>query len=388
MVPWQLFDFLTEEQVKPLKSYIMARKKFLKKATYVALYVALYAVALIGMMVSVIIFNPIVVWVLALMAPKWVARMSYEKGIGAWDLITHIPFETNNWLWRVLPWRCRKHYMIYEFENFSKFSSKDRCECFLECYAGTLSIYGYHSSQDVFAKLNAEEKAKVFEKCKDFAIEQGEILTNEQFGKLNNQQICSYAKKHDGLDIEKFELLAKAKNKAAADVLEWLVFRYTPSFEQIEVLAENSLDDLLIRVIAAYGLAKGKVTELKNHISDTERWKKIELALRCNSQIKIVKSGKLDDWRHICETEDICIGTQYYMTDDHYDVFHQTGHQLHDRAVVSLLQSRNLGFAEKIFEFEPNNGLNSEDAKAIVESDPQLKLSLYKVRAKSKEANK
>lgn len=74
------------------------------------------------------------------------------------------------------------------------------------------------------------------------------------------------------------------------------------------------------------------------------------------------------------------------MTDDHYDVFHSTGHQLHDRAVVRLLQSRNLSFAEKIFEFEPNNGLNSEEAKAIVEADPQLKVALYEVRAK--EANK
>lgn len=372
----------------------MARKKFWENATYIAQS----AVIIIGIMVNVIIINPIVViiinpivvWVLALIAPQWVARMSYKDGNGALGVVVHLPFGANRWIWRVLPWRCRKHYMIYEFENFSKFSSKDRCECFLECYAGTLSIYGCHRNQDLFAKLNADEKAKVFEKCKDFVIEAGEVLTDEQFGKLNNQQICSYVKKHDGLDIEKFELLAKAKNKEAADVLRWLVFRYTPSFEQIEVLAENSLDDLLIGVIATYGLAKGKVTELKTHISDTdsERWKKIELALRCNSQIKIVKSGKLDDWRHICETEDICIGTQYYMMDDHYDVFHSTGHQLHDRAVVSLLQSRNLGFAEKIFEFEPNNGLNSEDAKAIVESDPQLKLSLYKVRAKSKEANK
>lgn len=364
----------------------MARKKFFEKATYVALY----AVTIIGMMVNVIIINPVVVWVLVLIAPQWVARMSYKDGSGALGVVVHLPFWANRWMWRVLPWRCRKHYMIYGFENFSKFSSKDRCECFLECYAGTLSIYGCHSSQDVFAKLNADEKAKVFEKCKDFVIKAGEVLTDEQFGKLNNQQICSYAKKHDGLDIEKFELLAKAKNKEAADVLRWLVFRYTPSFEQIEVLAENSLDDLLIEVIATYGLAKGKVTELKTHISDTdsERWKKIERALRCNSQIKIVKSGKIEDWRRICEIEDICVGAQYYMTDDHYDVFHQTGHQLHDRAVVSLLQSRNLSFAEKIFEFEPNNGLNSEDAKAIVESDPQLKLSLYKVRAKSKEANK
>lgn len=108
----------------------MARKKFFEKATYVALY----AVTIIGMMVNVIIINPVVVWVLVLIAPQWVARMSYKDGSGALGVVVHLPFWANRWMWRVLPWRCRKHYMSYNLENFSKYSSRCRKKYFLESY--------------------------------------------------------------------------------------------------------------------------------------------------------------------------------------------------------------------------------------------------------------
>ena len=105
----------------------MAHNKFWENATYIALA----AVTIILMMVSVIIVNPIVVWVLALIAPQWVARMSYKDGSGAWGGVVHLPFWANRWMWRVLPWRCRKEY-IAQALDFEGFYSKDRMRFFIE----------------------------------------------------------------------------------------------------------------------------------------------------------------------------------------------------------------------------------------------------------------
>lgn len=385
MVPWQLFDFLTEEQVKPLKILIMAHKKFWENATYVALA----AVTIILMMVSVIIANPIVVWVLALIAPQWVARMSYKDGSGALGAVVHLPFWANRWMWRVLPWRSRKCYMRYDFENFSKFSSRCRKKYFLESY-----LFGELAEADkVFAKLYADEKAEIFEKYKDsvvdYVIEKGEDLSDEQFAQLDYVQIRKYAQKHNGLNLKEFELLAsEGKNKGAAETLRWLVYHYTPSFEQIKILAQNNLDDILQKVLMEYGLEKSKVVWLKKLIADDKRWKKMSNALHWYSQILVLKSKDytLEDWRELCAAEEICGEAQCALNEAQYEVFHAAGQHLSDEAVIVLLQNRNISFAKKIFEFEPNNGLTSEDAKAIVEADPQLKLALYEVRAK--EANK
>lgn len=51
----------------------------------------------------------------------------------------------------------------------------------------------------------------------------------------------------------------------------WVVYRYTPSFEQIKILAQNNLDDILQKVLMEYGFEKSKVVWLKKLIVDDER---------------------------------------------------------------------------------------------------------------------
>ena len=59
---------------------------------------------------------------------------------------------------------------------------------------------------------------------------------------------------------------------------------------------------------------------------------------------------------------------------DQYYVFHATGHQLNNDAILYILSHHpDRAMAQMIFEYEPNFGIVNEAVKELVEKNPSLR---------------
>lgn len=350
----------------------MARKKLFEG---IGCYIKA-ALCIVLMMVSVILINPIVLWLLALVAPKWTAGMSYNaKSV----LVFNLPFEGNRWIWRILPWRCRKEYIAQD-SDFEKFCSEDRMRFFIECVKTD-----EEKAKKLFKVLTPVEKRKVFSSCRGFFVRVGESLSIEQFKTLISDDVEVYANSRNGLNAEEFDQLVNMIDRetrpcAVVEVIRRIVNTFTPSFEQFKIMAKSkALKDVLTMAIIKHGIDRTKVSELLEVVQDEDQ-NDVFKALSWHTQLMIVRSSNLDDFRNLCAVSDVAEFAQSCMTAEQYKVFHDAGQKLSDKAVVNLLQTRDSAFAKMIFEYEPNNGLNSELAKAIVEADHYLKILLLRMK--------
>ena len=307
--------------------------------------------------VMYVIVNPAIVWLWCIIAPQDAAwRMYSPRAGGPFNGI----FFSNQWLYYILPWNAKKELMYWRKPE--KCSSKDRISYFLEV------------DKRYFKDLSAEEKNEIFITHKDLRqdlIDRGMKMSVEQFNLLGDREKYLYIKKDD-----RFEILARfisSRNPYLGDFLK----ERTPSWNIIQMLVQWNSEHFPW-ILRTHGCPNNRVNELRSLSKDPA---KVDQALADYGQIQIVKNADLEDFKLFCEEEqEISYYAQVWLDDEKYQIFHQTGHTLTDRAIQVLLSTHGEDFAELIFRNEPEFGVANEVTKAIVNNSPNLRLKLAKIK--------
>lgn len=352
----------------------MANKKFnrilrgiWRKIENPALYV-LAGLAYILLVISLIIINPLVVWVLALIAPRWVARLAYSDNV-PWT----ISFDTTRWIRKFLPWRCRKCYMD-EAANYSLFSSKDRVR-----FCGEVN-------KEIFSKLSCGEKLQVFDAypdLHDYCVVNGISLCGHWFEiALKEGLVFKYALKNE-LTIDQWKILLESKSHA--NLVYNIIMHKTPSEQVLMMMARKSDDwfEYLIVMLKRHGISKNSINEMLKLLS-VEKQADVKQALRAHRQVAQIKStascwqsdqSKYEAWFKTFlsnETAGLDFEAQAAMSTQQYKLYHETGYRLDAEACILILKGGARDLIETMFKLEDQHGLYNDEAKELVNLDKDL----------------
>ena len=341
--------------------------------------VVTFAAMLVAMFV---ILNPLIVCLIALVAPKWVAETCYgELSDEWWRLCIEIPLSWQGWIGHLLPWYARRHFVE---ERFRRYSSKDRMRLTLE-------------NQQYFFSLSDKEKELVFAYFKTSAeqrmkwVQQRGELSEAMFATLcrdGAESVLAYANLHKGLSSEELGIaLNNSKGENLRKILPCLQF----SDEQILVLAQwGQYCDILLGVLERQGCGKQAVQQLLEYVkrySGKNAESKILEALSCWRQKAQVSqlAGYPMLFEQLVKSEELCLAAQVKMTVDQYRIFNLLGKRLTEAALLYFLKYGSTEMVKAILAGEPEWQKN-ETADGLVKASPELSNLLLKVQLEKKAA--
>ena len=334
--------------------------------------VVTFALLLVAMFV---ILNPFIVWVMALIAPKWVAETCYgDLSEGFWSMLLGIPLSWQGWIGHLLPWRCRKHFVE---ERFDRYSSKDRMRLTL------------HEPSHFF-ELSDEEREKVFccaniEQMREW-MERGVEMTLPMFralARVGAAEAIEYANRHNNrlTDEELGCVLSFGEDYAAL-----VIAKLTLSDEQLLLLAKipGSLGNLLA-ALRRQGCGKAAIPSIMEAVKTYARGnaeEAVRQALaewRQKGQVSQL-AGKPELFKLLLRSEDgLCSTAQVKMSVEQYRIYHECGWKL-DKESIRWFFLYSAEMTRAIFELEENRGIISQEIKDLVFSSPELSNLLLEVQ--------
>lgn len=348
-----------------------------------ALAAKVMAVVTFGIMLVAmcVIFNPIVVWVMALIAPQLVTEKCYgDLSEGFWPSMIEIPLLWQGWIGHILPWHSRKHFVG---ERFSQYPTKDRMRLTLE-------------DPQYFFSLSNKEKELVFTYFKTSAeqrlklVQQRVELSEEMFAKIcrdGAESVLAYANLRKGLSSNEFGIaLNNCSGAELRKVLPCLQF----SDEQIlELVQWEPYLDILLGVLERQGCGKQTVQQLLEYVrnySDNNAESKILKALSCWRQKAQVSqlADKLKLFKLLLKSEELCAAAQIKMTVAQYRIFNACDKRLDVAALLYFLKYGSTEMVKAIFASEPEWQKN-ETADGLVKASPELSNLLLEARAAAAE---
>lgn len=326
---------------------------------------------LLLLFVSCAIFNPVVVWLLVLIAPRPIVALMNDGLKEPWD-VWKAPFEYSKWLYRFVPWRSRKCF-IDEACNCSKLTSDDKVR-----YCGEVE-------KTFFLKLTAEEKIKVFDTypdLHDYCVVNGIQLHGKRFEMIVKEGLAfKYALKND-LTSQQWELLLGSKSHA--NLVYNIIMHKTPS-EHVLIMMANRPDywfEYLIIMLKRHGISKNSINAILKYLSP-ERQEDVKRALRTHRQVAQIKSvascwqndpsGYGDWFKTFLSNEGILeIEAQAAMSVPQYKLYHEMKYKLDSKAAMLILRGGTRDMIEAMFKLEDQHGLYDDEAKELVNLDKDL----------------
>ena len=404
----------------------MANKKFWRTETVLAMMV-LNPVLII----SAIVFNPLVVGLLLLLAPKSIValictRFDELKGPSVLE-VWKVPFTLCKWLRHLMPWYVKKRFLqqmpfdeLSEDERLTYFYRIDKSkfdlltddekeQIFFNCWHGKfLANKEIYLSLEEIGKIDKSvfincsvsgdqaerDKRRIYWKrwSAQFCVEKCMELTSSQITYLSyygTDLLMTYANKYSLGDeyLEKL-FMERFQNKSLFGFFKEYFAKYTPSGKMIVRIAEIAKDyeeyrPLLLDIIEKYGCPKGIVSEMFK-LMDTEERRALQYAMQVYSQKCLIADWgrKNYNFTDFCRQNQILPEAQVTMNLEQYEYFRESGQVLATEAICKILSTSSWEMAKAIFKNEKENGLNSEEAKAIVNSSTDLSLLLSEVRTK------
>lgn len=299
-----------------------------------------------------LLFNPLVLFFRALIAPKKTAEI-FSNAANEQDFFNKFTEAIGRPAITFLPWYAKKAF-IAEL-GAGDFSIKAQVRYFKEADDKKKVACGLDSkAKDIlwktteYREILAETMALNDEQFKS-------LITNEEFN------VIKKVVKNNSLSENKIAMLLSSAwshdEERSLEILKFCIKRDGLSSRLVS-LVYDQFSDLAIEISEALNVcAQRRMTlNVQNYNGDKESWKKF-----CDN------------------TEVICEEAQKLMTYWQYEIYHKAGKQLSERTIAYFLSKGDTTMAGKIFAYEPDHGVQSEEIKAIIKANLRLSKCLLKI---------
>lgn len=326
---------------RPQNFLIMANFSKIWSAIWTALQ--FIAKVILGVVLFVLIYNPLSFLFWSIILPKKAAILLYDYDA---ELKVLTPFARvlNGWMVHLYPWYMKRHFMTVQ--GPSEYSVRAQMRWILEHPDDLKKL----SPEALRTSLEGTTSDQVIKKL----IEAGVVLTDDEvYNFIQKDTLRTAYLRHHTVSDRVLKRLIFNKPVGTEDIL-------------VEAFKKNGASASIIETLFEY--AKDLYTE------------RIQKALVTYQQRRfIISHTEIDEAlrkffiKNILEVE-----AQEALTPAQYQAYHQMGKTLSDEVICYYLSRENMPMAGLIFEFEPNHGLNSEKAKALVAASTILTNRLYK----------
>lgn len=322
------------------------------------------------LIIYLLLFNPIVLWVWAMIAPKSAAShlnaIRGKKDGHPLDFPGEIFWEMNKKFRFLLPWRSKKEFL--------------RVTCLSEAtVAQEIKFFHSENALEVINSgwLSKEAKDELF-------LESG---------------LCSWLlPKMGSLTTEQFShLIRESEWKSIGEYFS----KYTPSETMLQGLLNAAIekgkadDSNPLKIFCSYAKKQGLSTNIINSLYQNKTisdvLEVIEDALACYGERQLVLAGREDMelWKKYCTLEDgkFFEENQILMNLAEYEFFHEQGMKLSNSAIVYFLSAEDLKMAKKVIEYEVIGQRVSENVGMLIVSNPKLLPFFVKKQAEAKAKN-
>ena len=193
--------------------------------------------------------------------------------------------------------------------------------------------------------------------------------------KMKDYRIIYELVKIHTLTDEQFCIILRIDAALAA---EYALVR-TPSDKMMrEFLEVKEGEEFFLFCVRKYGLSPDMAIASAEH----KRFEEIQSAMAEYQQKLFVKRHAEEKessnyFSKFCKHNVLCAEAQALMTPWQYKVYHYHGRQLDDEIIVKFLRSGDKELVNMVFDYEPNFGLNSKAAQALVEANPEYVEALF-----------
>lgn len=308
--------------------------------------------------IAFLVFNPLVMFFWAFIAPKSAASNLY--GLAESSFWGEVLLVLNSPVIAILPWYAKKAFL----------------------WKSGLIGCSIKKQLRFFREADDEGKAKIVEKPW-LDNEAKDILWRDP----NNHQVL--VKTMLNLSDAQFEGLL---DRGEFEILKAYMSKYTLSDNKIFSLIKlasrgfnsgsfstspaGNYWNLLKSVIRRNGLSAQIVRKIYSLCPNLKDAVSNELAIFAQKQIVIDTQSYnncSDGWQKFCKkAEEIFEDAQILMNIWQYDAFHNAGKTLSEKAIAYFLSKGDLAMAERIFKYEKKNGILNDEIEALVAANPRL----------------
>lgn len=134
---------------------------------------------------------------------------------------------------------------------------------------------------------------------------------------------------------------------------------------------------LLSTTIAKNGLSARIISEIHHNKRYEFLQDEVTYQLQCFCQKQVIymtqrSSNGTPEWKAFLAENELKDQVQQFMGLWQYDYFHKAGFELCEEAIIAFLQKKEVTMIERIFAYEPNNGLISAEINDIIAGDAKL----------------
>lgn len=310
----------------------------------------------IVVLIIFLLFNPLVLFFRALIAPKKTAEI-FANAANEQDFFNKFTEAIGRPAIKFLPWYAKKAFMAeigvqeYPIKNqvrfFKEAADKEKAARGLDPKAKNI-LWKTPEYREILAETMA--------------------LNDEQFKSLITNEELNVIKK-----VVKNNSLSENKIAMLLPIVK----------VEKECFFEGKFLEILKFCIKRDGLSSRLVSLVYDQFSDLAI--EISEALNVYAQRRMTLNvqnynGDKESWKKFCDnTEVICEEAQKLMTYWQYEIYHKAGKQLSERTIAYFLSKGDTTMAEKIFAYEPENGIISDEIKAIIKANLYLSKCLLKI---------
>lgn len=350
----------------------------------------------------IFICNPLSMFVFNLFAPAKAAAFAHREEFS--PLMADVCSFLSYWL----PWRWKKHWMVYE--NLADYRPAEQCRFFLE-----------HSPKEETLKAMSEEARQMLwaiatkddGKPRDKMLRVIEVfiralprLQDEQVPYLldiNRIYLFKMYVRHGAIRYPQVKMLINAAVyghptlplyvPAVGDGGPQSGLQQHYTAEDV-ALAKADLKikrrmflDILTDYVRQHGIKPevfAYILALNVGAAGKEVSSAIRTALLVHEQRAFtVSHRKLEMsvvWQSYCEQQkNLCFDAQILMSPAQYDVYHRTKHTLLPEAIAYYVRKGNLDMCRKIFLYEPEYGFVSEEIAHLVHANREIETVFYQI---------
>ena len=350
----------------------------------------------------IFICNPLSMFVLNLFAPAKAAAFAHREEFS--PLMADVCSFLSYWL----PWRWKKHWMVYE--NLADYQPAEQCRFFLTYSAKeeTLKAMSEEARQmlwSITTKDSGKPKDKMLRVIEVF-IRALPRLQDEQVPYLldiNRIYLFKMYIRHGTIRYVQVKMLVHAAVYGHPTLPQYtptvgnggpesgLQRNYTAEDVALAKADLNLKRQMFLNILTDYVRQHGikpdvfaYIAELKAGTLGEEVSSAIRIALLVHEQRAFTVSHRKPEmsaiWRTYCEQQkNLCFEAQIWMTPAQYDVYHSTNHTLLPDAIAHYVRKGNLDMCRKIFLYEPEYGFVSEEIAHLVHANRDVETVFYQI---------
>lgn len=316
---------------------------------------AVFVYLLIFTISLLFIYNPFFFFIYSLIRPS-IAAASLIGFRDDFESMGDFFYAINRPFIACLPWYAKKHFLMAN------------------------KLFGCSVKQQIrlFNEATDKDKQKIADCIGDKAkniLWQHENLRNilvEKMTRLSEQQF------QDLLIARQFiEIGSYIQKNTLSDNMILLMLVTIDELKNGNVNDYKKIFQLLSTVIAKNGLSARVVSEIHHNKRYEFLQDEVTYLLQCFRQKQVIyltqRSGNgTAEWKAFLDENELKDQVQLHMGLWQYDYFHEAGYELSEEAIIAFLQKREVTMIERIFAYEPNNGLISAEINDIIAGDAKL----------------